>query len=40
MYVEAVVEARHAEPRDDLVSVLAHGTVDGESLTASTSTCS
>ena len=31
-YVGAVVEARRAEARDDLVSVLAHGSVDGESL--------
>ena len=32
MYVEEVVKARTTEPRDDLVSVLAHGTIDGESL--------
>jgi cytochrome P450 len=32
MYVEEVVKARVTEPRDDLVSVLAHGTIDGESL--------
>jgi cytochrome P450 len=32
VYIDAVVQARHAEPRDDLVSVLAHGTVDGEAV--------
>ena len=31
-YIDEVVRDRHAEPRDDLVSVLAHGTVDGEAL--------
>jgi cytochrome P450 len=31
-YVTDIVEQRQAEPRDDLVSVLAHGTVDGEAL--------
>lgn len=29
-YIDAIVQERHAEPRDDLVSVLAHGSVDGE----------
>jgi len=31
-YVGGIVEARRGEPRDDLVSVLAHGTVDGQQL--------
>lgn len=31
-YVNGVVGRRQEEPRDDLVSVLAHGTVDGEAL--------
>jgi cytochrome P450 len=31
-YIDAVVQQRHAEPRDDLVSVLAHGSVDGEAV--------
>ncbi len=31
-YIDAVVRERYGEPRNDLVSVLAHGTVDGESL--------
>jgi cytochrome P450 len=30
VYIDAIVQARHAEAQDDLVSVLAHGTVDGE----------
>jgi cytochrome P450 len=33
-YVGGIVDERKAEPRDDLVSVLAHGTVDGEALDA------
>jgi cytochrome P450 len=32
VYIDAVVREHRAEPRDDLVSVLAHGEVDGESL--------
>ena len=32
VYIDAIVQARHAEARDDLVSVLAHGTVDGEAV--------
>ena len=32
VYVDAVVQERHAVPRDDLVSVLANGRVDGEAL--------
>ena len=32
MYVGEVVAARRGDKRDDLVSVLAHGTVDGEAL--------
>jgi cytochrome P450 len=31
-YIEAVVADRRANPRDDLVSVLAHSAVDGEAL--------
>src|SRR5512132_3001923 len=31
-YISALVRARQAESRDDLVSVLAHGRVDGEAL--------
>jgi len=31
-YIDAIVQDRHATPRDDLVSVLAHGTVDGEAV--------
>jgi cytochrome P450 len=31
-YIDAVVQERHGEPRDDLVSVLAHGSVDGEQV--------
>ena len=31
-YIDAIVQARHESPRDDLVSVLAHGTVDGEAV--------
>jgi cytochrome P450 len=31
-YVAEIVEDRQGEPRDDLTSVLAHGTVDGETL--------
>jgi len=31
-YVDALVRERHAAPRDDLVSVLAHGEVDGEAV--------
>ncbi len=31
-YIDGVVKARHEAPQDDLVSVLAHGTVDGESV--------
>lgn len=31
-YIDEVVRARHANPRDDLVSVLAHGAVDGEAV--------
>lgn len=31
-YIEAVVQARRKDPRDDLVSVLVHGSVDGEAL--------
>lgn len=34
VYIADVVAARTEAPRDDLVSVLAHGTVDGESMTA------
>ncbi len=33
-YVDAIVRERSADPRDDLVSVLAHGRVDGECLSA------
>jgi len=33
-YVDAIVQERTADPRDDLVSVLAHGRVDGEALSA------
>ena len=32
VYIDAIVQARHAESQDDLVSVLAHGTVDGEAV--------
>ena len=32
VYIDAIVQARHAEAQDDLVSVLAHGTVDGEAV--------
>lgn len=32
VYLDAVVQARQADPRDDLVSILAHGSVDGEAL--------
>ncbi len=32
VYIDAIVQARHAEARDDLVSVLAHGMVDGEKV--------
>ncbi|HJR26330.1 MAG TPA: cytochrome P450 [Acidimicrobiales bacterium] len=32
VYIDAIVQDRHAEARDDLVSVLAHGTVDGEAV--------
>ena len=32
VYIDAIVQARHAEPEDDLVSVLTHGTVDGEAV--------
>jgi len=31
-YIDAVVQERHATPQNDLVSVLAHGTVDGEAV--------
>jgi cytochrome P450 len=31
-YIDALVRARFADPEDDLVSVLAHGEVDGERL--------
>ena len=31
-YIDAIVRDRHAVPRDDLVSVLAHGVVDGEAV--------
>ncbi len=31
-YIDLIVADRHAAPRDDLVSVLAHGTVDGEAV--------
>lgn len=31
-YIDAVVQERHAQPGDDLVSVLAHGSVDGEQV--------
>lgn len=34
VYIDAIVKERHAEPRDDLVSVLDHGRVDGEALSA------
>ena len=33
-YIDAIVKERHATPRDDLVSVLDHGRVDGEALSA------
>jgi cytochrome P450 len=32
VYIDAIVQARHRDARDDLVSVLAHGTVDGEKV--------
>ncbi len=32
LYIDAIVQTRHAAPQDDLVSVLAHGTVDGEAV--------
>ncbi len=31
-YLDAIVQDRHATPQDDLVSVLAHGSVDGEAV--------
>lgn len=31
-YIDAIVQDRHGTPRDDLVSVLAHGMVDGEAV--------
>jgi cytochrome P450 len=34
-YIDAIVQARHASPADDLVSVLAHGTVDGGAVSDS-----
>ena len=32
VYIDAIVQARHTAARDDLVSVLAHGSVDGEAV--------
>lgn len=32
VYIDAIVQQRHAAARDDLVSVLAHGRVDGEAV--------
>ena len=31
-YIDGIVQDRHQAPRDDLVSVLTHGTVDGEAV--------
>jgi cytochrome P450 len=31
-YIDEVVQSRHREPRDDLISVLANGRVDGEAV--------
>jgi cytochrome P450 len=31
-YIDAIVQDRHASPKDDLISVLANGTVDGEAV--------
>jgi cytochrome P450 len=32
VYIDAIVQDRHSAPKDDLVSVLAHGSVDGEAV--------
>jgi cytochrome P450 len=32
VYIDGLMQARHSEPRDDLISVLLHGTVDGEAV--------